>query len=87
MPSRPGGFGYHTADGLGEFEDWQDQKVAVEIDLRSSETRMAALQNEIQKNDLKFTREIVDLKRQLAEKNYRMQQMKLKEEEGQQELR
>ena len=63
MPSRPGGFGYHTADGLGEFEDWQDQKVAVEIDLRSSETRMAALQNEIQKNDLKFTRDIDDLKR------------------------
>jgi hypothetical protein len=87
MPSRPGGFGYHTADGLGEFEDWQDQKVAVEIDLRSSETRMAALQNEIQKNDLKFTREIEDLKRQLAEKNYRMQQLKLKEEERQQDLR
>jgi hypothetical protein len=87
MPSRPGGFGYHTADGLGEFEDWQDQKVAVEIDLRSSKTRMAALQNEIQKNDLKFTREIEDLKRQLAEKNYRMQQLKLKEEERQQDLR
>ena len=87
MPSRPGGFGYHTADGLGEFEDWQEQKVAVEIDLRSSETRMAALQNETQKNDLKFTREIEDLKRQLAEKNYRIQQLKLKEVEDQQDLR
>jgi predicted nucleic acid-binding Zn-ribbon protein len=72
MPSRPGGFGYHTADGLGEYEDWQDQKVAIEIDLRSSETRVTALQNEINKNELKFEREIEDLKRQLAEKIYKI---------------
>jgi len=82
MPSRPGGFGYHTADGLGEFEDWQDQKVAVEIDLRSSETRVNALQNEIQRNDLKFNHEIEDLKRQLAEKNYRIQQMNARLDSG-----
>ena len=79
MPSRPGGFGYHTADGLGEFEDWQDQKVAVEIDLRSSETRVHALQNEMHRNELKFSNEIEELKRQLAEKNYLVQQMNAKE--------
>ena len=43
MPSRPGGFGYNTADGLGEYEDWEEQKVAVEIDLRSAQTRVQAL--------------------------------------------
>jgi hypothetical protein len=64
MPSLPqGGGGYLTAEGLGEYEDWQDQKVAIEIDLKSSEARVNAIESDIRRNELKYNREIEELKR------------------------
>ena len=52
-----------TAEGLGEYEDWQDQKVAIEIDLKSSEARVNAIESDIRRNELKYNREIEELKR------------------------
>jgi hypothetical protein len=47
--------------------------------LRSAETRVSALQNEISRNEVKFTREIEELKRYLAEKSFKVQQMNANE--------
>ncbi len=53
-----GGGGYSKAQGLGEYEDWDDEKVAIEIEKQRAEARVIAIQNELQANEIKFKREI-----------------------------
>ena len=56
------------AEGLGDYEDWDEEKVALEIDLQMARARVRALQNEIDNNDVKYQTEIEHLKVILEEK-------------------
>ena len=56
------------AEGLGDYEDWDEEKVALEIDLQMARERVRALQNEIDNNDVKYQTEIEHLKVILEEK-------------------
>ena len=79
--SRQQSAGQQLKQPSNEYEDWEDEKCAMEIQLQQEQNKVDAIQESIQINQSKFSNEISMLKQMLSEKNQTLKNMDVRPED------